>query len=92
MSVRTSIKRLEKERARKTQSRTYDLIYLALSSSANLAVIPLQDYMELTNEQGRINTPAKAEGNWDYRLSPAYNKGKLKDKIKEITHATKRAK
>ena len=87
-----SKKRLDKECARKTHSRTYDFIYLALSSPANLAVIPLQDYMELVNEQGRINTPSKAEGNWDYRLSPAYNKGKLADKIKDITKATKRAK
>ena len=74
----------------------YDILridhFRGFSSPANLAVIPLQDYMELVNEQGRINTPSKAEGNWDYRLSPAYNKGKLAEKIKDITKATKRAK
>ena len=76
---------------RKGQSRTYDTIELALSSSANLAVVPIQDYLELTNEQGRMNTPSIAEGNWQYRLSARYNKGNLADKIKKITKRTGRA-
>ncbi len=84
--------RLKKECARKEHSRTYDLIQLALSSNANLAIIPIQDYMELTNEEGRINTPSKAEGNWCYRLSPRYNKSGLTSKIKSITHRTHRSK
>ena len=42
------------------QSRTYDIIELALDSIANLAVIPMQDYLELSNEEGRMNTPSTA--------------------------------
>ena len=85
--------RLNKECKRNiSQSRTYDLIELALSSDANLAVIPLQDYMCLNNEQGRINTPSKADGNWNYRLSPRYNTPTLRDKIKRLTDNTKRTK
>ena len=77
---------------KKGQSRVYDMIELALSSDANLAVVPIQDYLELTNEEGRINTPSKAEGNWCYRLSPRYNKSGLTSKIKSITHRTHRSK
>ena len=87
-----SKKRLKKECAKVEHSRTYDLVHLALSSRANLAIIPIQDYMELNNEKGRINTPSKAEGNWCYRLSSRYNKCGLAEKIKSITHRTHRAK
>ena len=73
------------------QSRTYDLLELAMSSIANLAVVPMQDYLELTNEEGRMNTPAVADGNWNWRLSARYNTPALVEKIKELTQRTKRA-
>jgi 4-alpha-glucanotransferase len=73
------------------QSRTYDVLELALSSEANLAVIPIQDYLDLTNEQGRMNTPAVADGNWNYRLSARYNTPALVKKIKTLTVRTGRA-
>ena len=76
---------------RKGQSRTLDLIELALSSSANLAVVPIQDYMELTNEQGRMNTPSVAEGNWNFRLGARYRSAALIKKITDVTARTGRA-
>ncbi|MBR6680931.1 MAG: 4-alpha-glucanotransferase [Clostridia bacterium] len=76
---------------RKGQSRAYDLIELAMSSCANLAVVPIQDYLELTNEQGRMNTPSVAQGNWNYRLSPRYRTETLTKKITDLTVRTKRA-
>ena len=76
---------------KKGQSRTYDLIELALGSIANLAVVPMQDYLELSNEEGRMNTPAVADGNWNWRLSSRYNTEKLVAKIKQITERTGRA-
>ena len=76
---------------RKGQSRAYDLIELAMSSRANLAVVPIQDYLELTNEQGRMNTPSVAQGNWNYRLSPRYRTKALAKKITDLTVRTKRA-
>ena len=76
---------------RKGQSRTLDLIEFALASPANLAVVPIQDYLELTNEQGRMNTPSVAEGNWDFRLSPRYKSKSLITKITDITKRTGRA-
>lgn len=40
-----------------------------LSSSANLVIIPIQDYLELGDE-ARINTPGTVEENWQWRLAP----------------------
>lgn len=47
----------------------WDLIRSALRSSANLAIIPIQDLLSLGSE-ARLNTPGKAEGNWQWRVSP----------------------
>ena len=40
-----------------------------LSSPANLAIVSLQDYLELGDE-ARINTPGTAVNNWKWRLTP----------------------
>ncbi len=86
-----TLKRFNKECPRRRgQSRTSAVIELALSSRANLAVIPMQDYLELTNDEGRMNTPSVADGNWVYRLSPRYRTRALTEKIKALTEKTKR--
>ena len=76
----------------KAQSRVYDLIEFAFRSRANLAMVPMQDYLQLTNEQGRMNEPATATGNWNWRISPRYDSQKLRDKIFALTAGTKRNK
>ena len=43
------------------------IVELALGSPAELAVIPVQDVLGL-GSSARMNTPAKAEGNWSFRL------------------------
>jgi 4-alpha-glucanotransferase len=43
------------------------LIHAALGSVANLAIIPMQDVLEL-NSQHRMNTPGTTEGNWTWRF------------------------
>ncbi|MDR2051114.1 MAG: 4-alpha-glucanotransferase [Deltaproteobacteria bacterium] len=43
------------------------MLRLALSSPADLAVIPMQDVLGLGAE-GRMNTPSIALGNWEWRL------------------------
>jgi 4-alpha-glucanotransferase len=45
----------------------WQLLELALASSAELAVVPLQDLLELGDE-ARFNTPGTTEGNWRWRL------------------------
>ena len=77
---------------KKGQSATYATIELAMRSRANLAVIAIQDYLELTNEQGRMNVPAVAEGNWSWRVSPRYATRARIEKIRALTRATKRNK
>ena len=75
---------------KKGQSRTFDLIDFALGSSAALAIIPIQDYLELKNEDGRMNTPSVAEGNWTWRISPRYNSKALAQKISSMIKESKR--
>ncbi len=43
------------------------LIHAALGSVANLAIIPMQDILELGSEH-RMNTPGTTEGNWHWRF------------------------
>ena len=47
----------------------WDFIRLAMMSTAVLAVIPMQDAMNLGSE-ARMNTPAVASGNWAWRYLP----------------------
>jgi 4-alpha-glucanotransferase len=76
----------------KGQSRVCDVIELAFASKANLAIVPMQDYLGLKNEEGRMNTPSTASGNWTWRISPRYNTAKMRDKMLELAKKTKRAK
>ena len=86
-------RRFNKECPRRAgQSRTYDLIEFAFNSIANLAVVPMQDYLELSNEEGRMNTPATATGNWAWRISPRYNTAKLRKRMIDMAVRTKRDK
>ena len=76
----------------KGQHRVYDLIEFAFNSRANLAMVPLQDYLLLSNEEGRMNEPATAAGNWTWRVSPRYNTQKLRTQIRCLTDRTNRNK
>ena len=72
------------------QSRTYDLIELCMRSCGNLVVVPMQDYLELSNEEGRMNTPSVADGNWSWRLKKSYRTDKLTEKISSLLKKSKR--
>lgn len=45
-------------------------VTLALTSVADTCIIPMADYLGL-DSSGRINTPAKADGNWSWRMTAA---------------------
>jgi len=47
----------------------WDVIRLALSSVADVAIVPLQDVLGLGTE-ARMNRPGTARGNWEWRLAP----------------------
>jgi 4-alpha-glucanotransferase len=49
------------------QSPSWQLLELALASQAELAVVPLQDLLELGDE-ARFNTPGTLGANWTWRL------------------------
>jgi 4-alpha-glucanotransferase len=62
----------------------WDFIRLALSSIANLAIIPLQDLLGLGTE-ARMNFPSKAEGNWEWRYKAQALSEELAKKLKTLT-------
>ena len=86
-----TIKRLKQEcPVEKGQTIPQALIAFAMSSRANLAMVPMQDYLELTNEQGRMNIPSVAQGNWSWRLDADYATEELIQKIHSFTTAHNR--
>ena len=67
----------------------WDLIELAWKSKADLAVAPMQDFLEL-GTSARMNTPGVAAGNWQWRLSHDALKDSLAHKIMKLTKDTNR--
>ncbi|MGN0364279.1 MAG: 4-alpha-glucanotransferase [Bilifractor sp.] len=61
-----------------------DFVRLAMSSVADLAVIPLQDYLGLGNE-ARINFPSTVGDNWKWRMLPGQLDAHTVEKIRELT-------
>ncbi|MBO5772556.1 MAG: 4-alpha-glucanotransferase [Clostridia bacterium] len=72
------------------QTRTYDVIELGMKSIANLAVVPMQDYLNLTNEQGRMNVPSVPDGNWQWRANAKYITPVLTQKVADMTKKCRR--
>ncbi|MBU0599596.1 4-alpha-glucanotransferase [bacterium] len=62
----------------------WDFIQLALSSIANMAIIPLQDVLGLGN-QARMNLPGKALGNWKWRYTSQMLNNGSRERLKELT-------
>ncbi len=86
-------RRFNKECPRKKgQSRVTDLIEFTFGSIANLTIVPMQDYLELKNEEGRMNMPSTASGNWTWRIKSRYNTARLKRKIYTLTEGSGRLK
>lgn len=62
----------------------WKFIRAALSSVADLAIIPMQDYLGLGNE-GRINKPSTVGANWRWRMLKDEFDDELIEKIRKIT-------
>ena len=63
----------EKDHVRRYVARSgddiaWDMIRLAFSSVADMAVVPMQDVLDLGNE-ARMNYPSKESGNWQWRFT-----------------------
>jgi 4-alpha-glucanotransferase len=83
-SQRAEIKRFANREMHDTSPIHQDLVYLALSSTASLAVIPLQDLLGFGSDC-RMNIPGVAEGNWRWRCPAEFLTDELADDLKELT-------
>jgi len=61
----------------------WDLIRLAMESVAELAIVPHQDLASLGSDC-RMNTPAVADGNWTFRITPWMLGDGIRDRLTEL--------
>ncbi len=61
----------------------WDLIRLALSSVADLAIVPQQDLAGLGSDC-RMNTPGRGDGNWGFRVTPWMLDGQIRDRLADL--------
>ncbi len=66
-----------------TENIAHEMIRMVWSSVAEMAVAPMQDFLQLGNE-ARMNLPASTTGNWEWRMKPDEADRKLAEWIKEI--------
>lgn len=62
---------------------TWEMIRACLASTANLAIIPAQDLLSL-GSASRMNTPATATGNWEWRVGKGDLTNEIADKLLEM--------
>lgn len=65
------------------------LIELAWSSKAALAMVPLQDLLDLGDE-ARMNHPGRADGNWRWRCTDEMLASSAFDWLRDLTTSTNR--
>ena len=62
----------------------WDLIALAMRSTADICIIPVQDFLGLGSE-ARINMPSTLGDNWKWRMTKGAFSEELKEKIRRMT-------
>ena len=62
----------------------WDMIRVALASVANIAIIPMQDFLGLGNE-GRMNLPGTTSDNWMWRALPDDFSKDITDRLAHMT-------
>ena len=67
----------------------WELIELALSSRADLAIVQAQDVLGLGSE-ARMNLPGTSEGNWVWQLRPGQLTAKHAKRLRALTEAASR--
>ncbi len=67
-----------------------DLIRLAYTAVADLAVVPVQDVLGL-DSSARMNRPARARGNWTWRLGDGEPRGELAEQLRRLSEISGRA-
>lgn len=69
---------------RKRKGIHWEFIRLLMMSVANLVIFPMQDLLGL-GEEARMNRPATAKGNWEWRLLPGQLTPGMKRNLFEMT-------
>jgi 4-alpha-glucanotransferase len=64
---------------------TWNLIRLAWASSADYAIVPLQDVFDLPTE-ARMNFPGKPAGNWHWRMRHGQFQDWMIDRLADMTY------
>lgn len=82
--LREQIKKSANREMRDASPIHEDMIYLALSSIASLAVIPLQDLLGFGSDC-RMNIPGVAEGNWRWRCHETYLSSELSERLRTLS-------
>lgn len=67
----------------------WDLIRLALSSVARLAIFPLQDVLGLGTE-ARMNLPGTSQGNWEWRFTAEMLTPAIRQRLADLTRIYER--
>jgi 4-alpha-glucanotransferase len=67
-----------------------ELMRLAWSSPAALAIAPLQDLLNLGSE-ARMNVPGRADGNWRWRVREDMLSSQVFQQLKDLTESCKRS-
>lgn len=65
-------------------------IRMALTSVANLAVVPLQDVLGLDSDS-RMNTPSRSDGNWGWRFQSGVLTRSVAEKLATLSEVSDRA-
>jgi 4-alpha-glucanotransferase len=74
---------------RSVERAAWEMIQLAWSSKAGLAMVPLQDVLNLGPE-GRMNIPGTAKGNWAWRCTEEMLTPAVFDRLRDLTFASAR--
>jgi 4-alpha-glucanotransferase len=67
----------------------WEMIRLAFGSKADLAIVPVQDILGL-GPDARMNRPARALGNWKWRLKPGQFTHQVLVKLAQLTRSYRR--
>jgi 4-alpha-glucanotransferase len=73
----------------RTDGAAWQLLRLAWSSRASLAIAPLQDLLNL-GSQGRMNLPGTAAGNWGWRCTEEMLTPSVFDRLRDLTSTSGR--
>ena len=67
----------------------WKLIELAMTSKANLSIIPMQDIMGL-DEKARMNIPGTIDNNWNWQITAGQVRGTMAKKLRQAAKRTNR--